>query len=57
MSPKVLDELSCKWEQLLIGNDDTDAVVELNVEMPSGKLGEIDLNVADIVDGPRLGVL
>jgi len=53
----MLDELSCKWELLLVGNDDTDAVVELNVEMPGSNVREADLDIVNILDGPRLGML
>jgi len=57
LSPKILDELGGKWELLLVDDDDTDAMFELNVQMPSSKVREADLNIMNILDGPRLGML
>jgi len=53
----MLDELGCKWDLLLVGNDNADAVVEFDVEVAGAEFGECYLNVADILDGPRLGML
>lgn len=49
--------MSCKWDLLLVGNDDADAVIELDMKVTGGELGEIDLDVADVLDGPRFGML
>ena len=50
-------ELSRQGKLVFIGDDDANAMVEFDVQVASGQIGERDFDVADIFDGPRFRAL